>query len=149
MVLKRVMVLWCAMTRTSKHTAYPKQPVFADELGEERFSFIDTCPRDWEEMPRPGLPLVVALDGGYVHSSQQTSRKDGWFEAVTGEPYRVPSTPTYTSHPRTRSAHSPAAGRSAAGNPAMSTITCPHAETAPFTAATYDRPAGKSASSEV
>jgi hypothetical protein len=55
-----------------------------DELGEERFSFIDTCPRDWEEMPRPGLPLVVALDGGYVHSSRQTSRKDGWFEAVTG-----------------------------------------------------------------
>ena len=55
-----------------------------DELGEERFSFIDTCPADWEEMPRPGLPLVVALDGGYVHSSQQTSRRDGWFEAVTG-----------------------------------------------------------------
>ena len=55
-----------------------------DELGEERFSFIDTCPAEWEEMPRPGLPLVVALDGGYVHSSKQTSRKDGWFEAVTG-----------------------------------------------------------------
>ena len=55
-----------------------------DELGEERFSFIDTCPAEWEEMPRPGLPLVVTLDGGYVHSSQQTSRKDGWFEAVTG-----------------------------------------------------------------
>jgi hypothetical protein len=55
-----------------------------DELGEERFSFIDTCPADWEEMPRPGLPLIVALDGGYVHSSQQTSRRDGWFEAVSG-----------------------------------------------------------------
>jgi hypothetical protein len=55
-----------------------------DELGEERVSFIDTCPAEWEEMPRPGLPLVVALDGGYVHSSRQTSRKDGWFEAVTG-----------------------------------------------------------------
>ena len=55
-----------------------------DELGEERFSFIDTCPAEWEEMPRPGLPLVVTLDGGYVHSSRQTSRKDGWFEAVTG-----------------------------------------------------------------
>ena len=55
-----------------------------DELGEERFSFIDTGPAEWEEMPRPGLPLVVALDGGYVHSSQQTSREDGWFEAVTG-----------------------------------------------------------------
>jgi hypothetical protein len=60
-----------------------------DELGEERVSFIDTCPRDWEEMPRPDLPLVVTLDGGYVHSSRQTSRKDGWFEAVTGT-----STPT-------------------------------------------------------
>ena len=60
-----------------------------DELGEERFSFIDTCPAEWEELPRPGLPLVVTLDGGYVHSSRQTSRKDGWFEAVTGT-----STPT-------------------------------------------------------
>jgi hypothetical protein len=60
-----------------------------DELGEERFSFIDTCPRDLETMPRPDLPLVVALDGGYVHSSNQTSRRDGWFEAVTGK-----STPT-------------------------------------------------------
>jgi hypothetical protein len=55
-----------------------------NELGEERFSFIDTCPADWEEMPRPDLPLVITLDGGYVHSSRQTSRKDGWFEAVTG-----------------------------------------------------------------
>jgi hypothetical protein len=54
------------------------------ELGEERFSFIDTCPAEWEELPRPGLPLVVTLDGGYAHSSRQTSRKDGWFEAVTG-----------------------------------------------------------------
>lgn len=33
------------------------------ELGEERFSFIDTCLAEWEEMPRPGLPLVVTLDG--------------------------------------------------------------------------------------
>ena len=55
-----------------------------DELCEERFSFIDTCPAEWEELPRPGLPLVVTLDGGYVHSSHQTPRKDGWFEAVTG-----------------------------------------------------------------
>jgi hypothetical protein len=60
-----------------------------DELGEERFSFIDTCPAQREELPRPDLPLVVALDGGYVHSATQTSRRDGWFEAVTGR-----STPT-------------------------------------------------------
>jgi hypothetical protein len=56
-----------------------------DELGEERFSFIDTCQRDREELPRPDLPLVVGLDGGYVHSSAQTSRRDGWFEVIAGK----------------------------------------------------------------
>jgi hypothetical protein len=60
-----------------------------DELGDEQAGFITTCPADWEELPRPDLPLVVGLDGGYVHSSQQTSRRDGWFEVVTGR-----STPT-------------------------------------------------------
>jgi hypothetical protein len=43
---------------------------------------------------RPDLPLVVTLDGGYVHSSRQTSRKDGWFEAVTGTSTPVGGGPT-------------------------------------------------------
>ena len=55
------------------------------ELGEERPSFIDTCQRDREELPRPDLPIVVGLDGGYVHSSQQRSRADGWFEVIAGK----------------------------------------------------------------
>ena len=67
----------------------------------------------------------------------------------TGEPYRVPRIPTYTSHPRTRSTHSCAAGRSAAGKSAMSTITCPAAEIARSAAATYDIPFGNFRSSEV
>ena len=56
-----------------------------DELGEERPGFIDTCQRDREELPRPDLPIVVGLDGGYVHSSQQRSRTDGWFEVIAGK----------------------------------------------------------------
>jgi len=28
--------------------------------------FIDGCQRDWDELPRPDLPLTVGLDGGYV-----------------------------------------------------------------------------------
>ena len=40
-----------------------------DELGDEHFSFIDTCQLDREQLPRPDLPLTVSLDGGYVHSS--------------------------------------------------------------------------------
>ncbi|MGH3711378.1 MAG: hypothetical protein ACRDRQ_25480 [Pseudonocardiaceae bacterium] len=56
-----------------------------DELGEERPCFIDTCQRDREELPRPDLPLTVGLDGGYVHSSSQRSRRDGWFEVIAGK----------------------------------------------------------------
>jgi hypothetical protein len=56
-----------------------------DELGDEQPSFIDGCPRDWAELPRPDLPLIVGLDGGYVHSSTQRSRRDGWFEVIAGK----------------------------------------------------------------
>lgn len=54
------------------------------ELGEERVFFIDGCERDWEQLPRPDLPLTVGIDGGYVHSSAQRTRKDGWFEVIAG-----------------------------------------------------------------
>ena len=80
-----------------------------DELGEERFSFIDTCQRDRENLPRPDLPLVVGLDGGYVHSSAQTSRRDGWFEVIAGKsmPTEGPATcfgyvQTYDKKPKRR-----------------------------------------------
>lgn len=56
-----------------------------DEMGKEQTSFIEGCPSVWEELPRPDLPLVVGLDGGYVHSSEQRSRKDGWFEVIAGK----------------------------------------------------------------
>jgi hypothetical protein len=80
------------------------------ELGDEQASFIDTCPRDWESLPRPDLPLVVGLDGGYVHSASQTSRRDGWFEVIAGR--SIPTgggktkcfayTQTYDTKPRRR-----------------------------------------------
>jgi len=56
-----------------------------DELGDERWSFIDGCPATWKNLPRPDLPLVVGVDGGYVHSSEQRSRRDGWFEVIAGK----------------------------------------------------------------
>ena len=43
------------------------------------------CQLDWDELPRPALPLTVGLDGGYVHSSEQRSRRDGWFEVIAGK----------------------------------------------------------------
>ena len=73
------------------HPAVVRRGIYAvadrleGELGEERPSFIDTCQRDREELPRPDLPIIVGLDGGYVHSSQQRSRADGWFEVIAGK----------------------------------------------------------------
>ena len=61
-----------------------------DELGEERFSFTGTCPAQRAELPRPDLPIVVGLDGGYVHCAQQRSRRDGWFEVIAGK--AIPAT---------------------------------------------------------
>src|SRR5437660_12261774 len=40
---------------------------------------------EWEELARPDLPLVVGLDGGYVHSSHQRTKRDGWFEVISGQ----------------------------------------------------------------
>ena len=80
-----------------------------DELGEEQPSFIDTCQRDREELPRPDLPIVVGLDGGYVHSSQQRSRADGWFEVIAGKAIPAEGRPacfgyvqTYDTKPKRR-----------------------------------------------
>jgi hypothetical protein len=55
------------------------------ELGEEQAFFIDGCEYDWEQLPRPDLPLTVGIDGGYVHSNSQISRKEGWFEVIAGK----------------------------------------------------------------
>ena len=41
--------------------------------------------RSPDVLPRPDMPLTVGLDGGYVHSCTQTSRKDGWSEVVAGK----------------------------------------------------------------
>ncbi len=39
------------------------------ELGDEKMFFIDGCELDWEQLPRPDMPLTVGLDGGYLHSN--------------------------------------------------------------------------------
>jgi hypothetical protein len=54
------------------------------ELGPEEDAGLRGCQQDWDGLPLPDLPLVVGLDGGYVHSATQTSRTDGWFEVVAG-----------------------------------------------------------------
>ena len=64
------------------------------ELGEEQVSFIDTCQRDRDALVRPDLPITVGLDGGYVHSTTQGSRRDGWFEVIAGKVMPAHGKPT-------------------------------------------------------
>jgi hypothetical protein len=51
------------------------------QLGEEQWSFIDSCPAEWSRLPIPNGPLTVGLDGGYVRA--QGTR--GWFEVIAGK----------------------------------------------------------------
>jgi hypothetical protein len=51
------------------------------ELGEERSSFIDSCPRDWRELPPPDGPMTVGIDGGYIRN---WNNKKSNFEVIIG-----------------------------------------------------------------
>lgn len=52
-----------------------------EEFGEERFSFIDTCPAEWKELPPPDGPMTVGIDGGYV---RDWANKKSNFEVIVG-----------------------------------------------------------------
>ena len=79
------------------------------ELGDERPASSKGCQRDRDELPRPDLPLVVGLDGGYVHSCHPRSRRDGWFEVIAGKAMPAEGRPscfayvqTYDTKPKRR-----------------------------------------------
>lgn len=46
---------------------------------------IKGCPAEWYELPKPAAPLMVSLDGGYVHARSEESRKDGSLEIIVGK----------------------------------------------------------------
>ncbi len=52
-----------------------------NELGEEQWSFIEGCQRDWNKLPQPDGPLTVGIDGGYVRGRN----KEGHFEVIAGK----------------------------------------------------------------
>jgi len=53
-------------------------------LGDERWSFIEGCPAEWERLPRPPAPLTVGLDGGYVRDWADKRRH---FEVIVGKAF--------------------------------------------------------------
>jgi len=62
------------------------------ELGEEKGSYIEGCPRDWSKLPRPDLPLVLGMDGGYVRSYDRKLSNKGNFEVIVGKSIKADGT---------------------------------------------------------
>jgi hypothetical protein len=52
-----------------------------DALGDEQWSFIDSCPAEWSRLPIPDGPLTVGIDGGYVKAQGE----HGAFEVIAGK----------------------------------------------------------------
>jgi hypothetical protein len=64
-----------------------------EELEDEQLMFIDGCPYEWENLPIPDAPIIVAIDGGYVHAREGKNRKAGWFEVIVGKSMQDRETP--------------------------------------------------------
>lgn len=62
------------------------------QLGEEKGAYIEGCPISWAELPRPDLPLVVGMDGGYVRSYDRKSQTKGNFEVIVGKSIKADGT---------------------------------------------------------
>jgi hypothetical protein len=63
-----------------EHVCHVAQRV-ESELGEEQWSFVEGCQRDWNQLPIPDGPLTVGIDGGYVRGRH----KEGHFEVIAGK----------------------------------------------------------------
>jgi hypothetical protein len=53
---------------------------------------IDGCQREWDKLPKPGLPLVLGLDGGYVRSADKKSSAKSNFEVIVGKSIKADGT---------------------------------------------------------
>ncbi|MFM1160031.1 ISKra4 family transposase, partial [Yersinia enterocolitica] len=57
-----------------------------DAEAESHSGFLFGCPRDWGNLPRPGKPLVVGIDGGYVRDRDDKKRN---FEIIAGKSFSI------------------------------------------------------------
>ena len=55
------------------------------ELGKERFLFLDEGTGEPENLSDWKAPLAVGIDGGYIHARDRKSRQEGWFEVIVGK----------------------------------------------------------------
>jgi len=83
-LLEEVLPLQASISTVIDHTHAVAEQLEA-ELGVEQVMLIEGCEREWEALPDPGEPLIVGIDGGYVHARDGDNRKAGWFEVIVGK----------------------------------------------------------------
>ncbi|RUS92295.1 hypothetical protein DSM106972_099550 [Dulcicalothrix desertica PCC 7102] len=62
------------------------------ELPPEKGILIEGCQRDWDSLPKPDLPLVVGMDGGYVRFYDRKSSESGQFQVIAGKSIKADGT---------------------------------------------------------
>jgi hypothetical protein len=67
---------------TVRHDSLKVAERLEAELGDEQWSFIDGCPRDWAALPIPDGPITVGIDGGYVRNWEAKKTN---FEVIVGK----------------------------------------------------------------
>ena len=55
------------------------------ELADRGAIAQDSCPGGENRASPPAVPIVIGLDGAYVHAKSQPSRTEGWFEVIVGK----------------------------------------------------------------
>jgi hypothetical protein len=59
------------------------------ERGKGQQALLEDCPPDEGTSPNSAAPLIIGLDGVYVHAKGQRWRTEGWFEVIVGK--RLPT----------------------------------------------------------
>lgn len=91
-LLEEVLPLKTNYSAVYTHTHATAQRI-ESELGEEQFIYPHGSELDRHALPHPDPPLIVGIDGGYIHGREGKNRKAGWFEAIVGKsmPENTPS----------------------------------------------------------
>jgi hypothetical protein len=72
-------------SRTIRRQVHQAAERLETELAQGPDSFLKALPPDENAPSTPATPLVVGLDGCYVHAAGQRSRTEGWFEVIVGK----------------------------------------------------------------
>jgi hypothetical protein len=72
-------------TRTIRRQVHHAAERLEAELAQGPDAFLKVLPPDENAPSTPATPLVVGLNGCYVHAAGQRSRTEGWFEVIVGK----------------------------------------------------------------